>query len=268
MLAHLSMASTMWDFCTKPLTPETPPDMFHVADYFKERRKVIDKKEKKREQSRAAQRTYREFMGHVSLVYAHFIAGKRQKLRMEALEQALGPSADTVLSSLTVEEAIVTSQIPESRIIEQPTTPDTWLTNIAPTPSVSVENGRPALHRAASCGNESIVRMLLSRDADPAKQDPVGKTVLQLAVESGSESTVRTLLDAGVDVHMKDWQGRTALFTAVLADNTAIAGMLIEAGAEVDTRDALWDVPLHLAIELGFESMVLLLITNGADVNA
>lgn len=61
-----------------------------------------------------------------------------------------------------------------------------------------------ALHRAATAGHETTVRLLLKRGADVAAKDCAGYTVLNHRVMSKlSSSAIRLLIENRVDVDAK-----------------------------------------------------------------
>lgn len=77
-------------------------------------------------------------------------------------------------------------------------------------------NGWTLLHLAAQCGNEKIIRLLLSRGANIEALDEDKGTPLMLACNTGfsgklSSSVVALLLDRGANPNAKDQNGNTAL---------------------------------------------------------
>jgi hypothetical protein len=130
------------------------------------------------------------------------------------------------------------------------------------------KTSKPALHLAASVGNEKITRLLLDRGADTTKLDGNGKTVLHVAVEHQQEEIVHVLLDGQIDLNMKDSLGRTALFEAIKTGSDMIANLLLGTSLDIDAQDMFGGSAFHYAIETGSEAMVLLLLEHGADINA
>jgi ankyrin repeat protein len=135
-------------------------------------------------------------------------------------------------------------------------------------PKVQIESGRPALHRAAWNGNESMTELLLDRGADITIQDSVGQTALHVAVENKCEGVLRVFVEKKVDLNVKDSQGRTALFAAVRGGNLGVVKYLLESSVDVNSKDIMGNAALHLAVEQGSEPLTHLLLAHGADINA
>lgn len=138
--------------------------------------------------------------------------------------------------------------------------------------------GQTPLFVAASNGRESVVKLLIERNAhlyyatspSPGESDP-----LAYAAMNGHSTTARLLFEAGaysVPVH----QGADASSYVTLA-NLLKAGSegrydvfkdLKEEGADPNIRDPHQRLPLHLAALNGDENLLGCLLANGADVNA
>jgi ankyrin repeat protein len=218
--------------------------------------------------------------------------GRNQKLRVGALEEALKQCYDQIGSGSLSDHR--NSSEPDSengdnekiQYLDSP--PDTQETdfsisfepqmdsiidpvNVKKTdftlPTFPISMGRPALHRAASTGNESMICLLLDKGANINVQDSLGQTALHVAIESGSESAVKALLEKNIDANVKDSEGRTGLFQAVQNDNAVLAKLLLEAFVDVNATDVYGNAALHLAVEKGLEQITLLLLAYGADIN-
>jgi ankyrin repeat protein len=98
--------------------------------------------------------------------------------------------------------------------------------------------GETPLHRAVeSEDNESTLQMLLdSDDGDINAQDLYGWTALHLAASTGNETATRLLLTAGADVHAKDGIGQTAIFWATVYECESVQRLLLEKGAWLRPR--------------------------------
>lgn len=102
-------------------------------------------------------------------------------------------------------------------------------------------NGAPVnkdrdLWCASFHGNNEIVGLLLSKNADPNKLFPDHENNIPLlaAVSSGSQATVELLLKHGAKVNLHDSDGNTALSLAAIHNNEAIIKLLIANGAHID----------------------------------
>jgi len=95
------------------------------------------------------------------------------------------------------------------------------------------DQGRSALHLAASTGSLEGARFLLSRGADPNRADLRGRTPLMDAAEHGDASLVLALLDAGAVPSAMTRDGRDALALAKArtdAEGAQIVMILTQAG--------------------------------------
>ncbi len=162
------------------------------------------------------------------------------------------------------------------------------------------------LHRAASDGNEYLVRKIIANGTDIDIRDPQGgDTALIMAAFWGRESMVKTPLSLGANINAQNENGSTPIFWAIsqnhrsvvsiLIDNhadlslktdgrsllhcAALGGelsvldcgpmdLLIAAGADVNLRDSLGETPLHHAIRHIYDVRARYLLAHGADVNA
>lgn len=141
------------------------------------------------------------------------------------------------------------------------------------------------LHWAAFLGNQSIVRLLISRGGDVEAKDPWYSTPLYLAAEQGHVGIVESLLSLGAEVNVKsEMLGYTPLHRAAwgpvvtprsvgkgnstLPDMNEnylkIVRMLLEKGAKVNERDKEGETPLDHAKDGGTDEIVALLIKAGA----
>jgi len=126
---------------------------------------------------------------------------------------------------------------------------------------------RPALHRAAGRGDESMCRLLIERGAEIGKYDSEGRTALHVAVVAGHVNIVRQMLEKQQS-NVKDMVGRTALFAAVQSQNEGLVRLLLDFNVDINSRDFYGEVALHLAVEEGLQAIVSVLLERGADINA
>ncbi|KAF2733705.1 ankyrin [Polyplosphaeria fusca] len=61
--------------------------------------------------------------------------------------------------------------------------------------------GQDGLYIAAENGHETVVKLLLNKNADPNAQGGDFGNALQAASSGGDEAVVKVLLDAGADVN-------------------------------------------------------------------
>ena len=104
------------------------------------------------------------------------------------------------------------------------------------------EEGETALHKAAACDLDEMVRILLAAGTDPdilTENDRA--TPLIQAVRFGRTKVVRTLIEGRANIeYCWDWADRTPLMLAIgnlrleIAQTLEIARILIEAGADVN----------------------------------
>ncbi len=112
------------------------------------------------------------------------------------------------------------------------------------------EDGATAFLRAAQSGDLELLKLLVSRGADPKINTRLGVTPLAVAAGIGwvegvtrERSTVETvasvkyLLSLGIDPNFQASTGRVALHGAAHKGSTEVVKVLVEAGAKVDVRD-------------------------------
>eukprot|EP00731_Ephydatia_muelleri_P000599 Em0001g599a len=166
------------------------------------------------------------------------------------------------------------------------------------------KNGVTALMMAAATGNESIIRELMAKGADPnltdrkcrnafhhalqakemkvsillmckmrdlSAKDRNGKTLLMYAVLGHMNPVIRRLIACGVDVHaVDDKKGFSALHYAAVVGNTETISILVKEPNRVnstkpgDINDISNVTPLHLASHQGHVSACNELLIAGA----
>lgn len=130
------------------------------------------------------------------------------------------------------------------------------------------EDGMTPLLLAARIGEDSLVKSLLARGADPAHTDSEGWTALHWAVHENQEAAARVLLDhAAALVNTPDAAGATPLMHAAEAGSEALARLLLERGADKNAvnRDGL--SALTLAATGGHAGVLQVLLDAGAHVD-
>jgi len=112
------------------------------------------------------------------------------------------------------------------------------------------ENGATAFLRASQSGDVVLMKLLLSRGADPTIKTELGVTALAVAAGIGwvegityewspkeTLEAVRMLLDLGIDPNAQADTGRVALHGAAHKGATEVVQLLADRGARLDIRD-------------------------------
>jgi ankyrin repeat protein len=98
--------------------------------------------------------------------------------------------------------------------------------------ATTVETNSTALMWALAAPHHDIVRLLLSRDADPTIETTPGFTPLMVAARNGDTEMAAALIDAGVDVNTPSCDGTDVLAYSIAAGRPAFALFLLERGAD------------------------------------
>jgi uncharacterized protein len=112
------------------------------------------------------------------------------------------------------------------------------------------ENGATAFLRASQSGDIVLMKLLLSRGADPKITTELGVSALQVAAGIGwvegityqwsqeqTDEAVKLLLDLGLDPNAQADTGRVALHGAAHKGATNVVQILFDHGAKLDIRD-------------------------------
>ncbi|XVF49274.1 hypothetical protein PTKIN_Ptkin03bG0255400 [Pterospermum kingtungense] len=87
-------------------------------------------------------------------------------------------------------------------------------------------------------GDDLLLLQLLKRGLDPNESDNNGRSALHIAASKGSENCILLLLDYGADPNCKDSEGNVPLWEAMLAGHDKVAKLLKENGANINAGDA------------------------------
>ncbi len=134
-------------------------------------------------------------------------------------------------------------------------------------PSILGPDRNLPLHYAAWDGHVKIVELLLS-DANMNARGYSGRTILFIGALRGHESIVRLLLDRNAMLELGDDNQSTPLMIAMKMNHKQIALLLISEGADVRTVDGEHQTLLHRAARNGDYDLVKLLLDRGCDIHA
>eukprot|EP01083_Nonionella_stella_P067769 179469_1 len=123
---------------------------------------------------------------------------------------------------------------------------------------------------AAKTGNDEIVKLLLSKKADPNVKGNRGLTALLVACQNGYQSTTQLLLDCETkaDLSVTDDNGNNGLMYAAMNGSLFIAELLIKAGIDVNATNKNKGTALSFGVLFGKENLIEFLLDNGATVDA
>ncbi|KAF4421776.1 beta transducin [Fusarium acutatum] len=140
---------------------------------------------------------------------------------------------------------------------------------------VTDNESRTALSHAAECGQEAIVRFILSsarihpdtRDKDLVSGNVGGngdtQTALWHAISAGDLDLVKLLRNKA----SPSVGGEPALCAAVSRQHPAITALLLQHGAEPDERDSKRRSPLHIACREDNHEIVAILMRHGVNAD-
>ncbi|KAK5247821.1 putative ankyrin-repeat protein [Exophiala xenobiotica] len=128
-------------------------------------------------------------------------------------------------------------------------------------PKVPTNSGATALHFATSKGNLEICKTLLKHGASARTKDKRGQLPLHRAAAIGSVPIVKLLLEHKSPINATDADGMTSLHQAISEGNGDVAVELLKAGAEIDKKD----IDGRLAIECAPDGKVRSYIIKAAE---
>jgi ankyrin repeat protein/serine/threonine protein kinase len=130
---------------------------------------------------------------------------------------------------------------------------------------VSDADGKTPLIWAALNGYDTIVRILLAKNASPDGQDKEGNTALLFAARNDRIDVVRLLLTKGALIDSQNAEGTTPLMAAATAGYLNIANALLAKNAELNLKDTEGRTALMWAANSGSPDIVQALLSKGAD---
>ncbi|CAH1397491.1 unnamed protein product [Nezara viridula] len=125
-----------------------------------------------------------------------------------------------------------------------------------------------ALMIATKEGNEAIVNLLLSMNANVDVQDRDGNTALDLAIMKKNINIAEALLNNGANVNAQGETGTTPLMAAASNGDEAMVNFLLFKKASLKIRDDFGNEAIHLAAQRGNIKVIEMLLGHGADVNS
>ncbi len=131
--------------------------------------------------------------------------------------------------------------------------------------------GRTSLHIAAIYNRDHMLRQLIARGCDPARQDDHGDHVLHHACKSNANDVFEVVLKDGEDKYgrsfirdrmltVKNRNGETPLSLALKNTNDKISTMILDKYGTAGVKDINRGFPVHSAAAVGSEEMLELLI--------
>ena len=141
----------------------------------------------------------------------------------------------------------------------------TYLLDSGATIDARTEYGT-ALHSAVQGEHTEVVRILLTRGANPHILDDWKQAPLHRTSQHRRDAVARMLTDYGADAHARDHLGRTPLHRC---KSVAVAKHLVSRGADVNAVDDHGYTPLHWAAtprEIVDRPTIEYLLAQGADV--
>nr|XP_026494551.1 fibronectin type 3 and ankyrin repeat domains 1 protein-like [Vanessa tameamea] len=134
---------------------------------------------------------------------------------------------------------------------------------------VNANNGYTPLATAARTGDVSMVRFLLSADAEIEQPSSTGQTPLQLAVLAGHVAIADLLLEKGADFQARDFNKLRIEHYAVDSCKLEMVKYIFGKGGDVGVRDNNAWTPLFRAVCQGAKTDIIEeLVRRGSDVDA
>ncbi|CAL5360690.1 unnamed protein product [Camellia sinensis] len=86
-------------------------------------------------------------------------------------------------------------------------------------------------------GDDLLLDQLLRRGLDPNESDNNGRSALHIAASKGSENCVLLLLDYGASPNGRDLEGNVPIWEAMMADHEPVVKILADNGATISSGD-------------------------------
>ncbi|XP_013984763.1 ankycorbin isoform X2 [Salmo salar] len=134
--------------------------------------------------------------------------------------------------------------------------------------SVIDTSGFSALHLAAKNNHQECAKKLIQSKCVLDALDSSGKTALHHAAASGSVGIVQTLCEHKCPVNIKDTDGLSPLLLSARHAQAEVCGSLLDWGADVNACDKNGRTAVMLASESSSVSVLEVLVQRGADLQA
>ncbi|KAL3654755.1 RAC-alpha serine/threonine-protein kinase [Castilleja foliolosa] len=133
-------------------------------------------------------------------------------------------------------------------------------------PNESDNNGRTALHIAASKGNKNCVLLLLDKGADPNSRDLEGSVPLWEAINGGHKPIIKLLSDNGATLDDCD----VGLFSCAAAEKNdldMLKELVLHGGNVTQPKSNGGTTALHVAVRKGNLETIKFLLDRGANID-
>ena len=124
------------------------------------------------------------------------------------------------------------------KLLDAGTNVNTCSNGVAFKGTMGERGGGTPLGLACEGGHPGVIKMLLSRGADPNSADDKNSSPLHAAALDGHINVVRHLLTMGADPNLRDTELQMPLCDAALEGCEDIIECLLEAGADPDVADS------------------------------
>ncbi|KAI4380946.1 hypothetical protein MLD38_007074 [Melastoma candidum] len=132
-------------------------------------------------------------------------------------------------------------------------------------PNEADNNGRTAMHIAASLGSDKCVALLLEYGGDPNIKDSEGRVPLWDALSGKHESVVKLLTEHGALLSSGDVVQFAS--SAIEQSNLDLLREILKHGGDLNLPNASGTTPLHMAVSEGNAEIVKFLLERNADAD-
>ncbi|SCO92664.1 uncharacterized protein FRV6_16792 [Fusarium oxysporum] len=129
-------------------------------------------------------------------------------------------------------------------------------------PNLCHSNKRSALGEACANGHKGIAQLLIKSGAELDYRDWRGRTACMNACARGLQDIFQLLRQEGASTHLKDYDGDSAIVSASEYGHTAICSLLLETNNSLDPTDI--GLALIEAARNGHETVVKLLLRHSS----